>query len=341
MNAAHVVLQLSATLFYFEADGTSCHWTIRSVAEGAATRVHSTASCPSHLVWEPGARRAWYTLGNALHEHSWEGDGRPVLRAKLPFRGALDALAWDSMLRVSAASGKIRVVFLEPVADKDVVKRAGETFFRRRGALHADQGASIVGAPYFAVVWDLEAGGAWTEIAAVPTNWEAGETMGLRVLSKAMTSQPGTYPLEISAGALWTSEWDGARLAVSAMRKRDIARRLAAGEDGFGYLDWTAGTGIVFPIVFGDLPHASSPVYCCRNSCATMEKLRGLPESPNHQETFTFQFSGNSLLVRPETAAGAWVYEACRPDPVLHLRRTSSAHWLPFDAAWLRRLSSP
>jgi len=342
MNAAHLVLQLSATLFYFQAEGPVCDWTIRTVAEGAGERVHSTASCPSHLVWEPAARRAWYTLGHDLHERSWEGDGQPVLRAKLPFRTTPDTMAWGSMLRVSAASGKIRVAFLEPVADKDVVKRAGETFFRRKGRLHADQGAANVGMPYFAVVWDLEAGGAWTEITAVPTNWEAGETLGLTVLSDAMTSKPGTYPLdEISVNALRTREWDGARLAVSATRRQDIARRLAAGDDGFGYLDWTAGTGIVFPIVYGDTPHASSPIYCCRDSCATLEKLRGLPESANHRETFSFQFSGDALLVRPEAATGAWVYEACKPDPVLHLKRTSSAHWLPFDAAWLRRPSAP
>jgi hypothetical protein len=68
-----------------------------------------------------------------------------------------------------------------------------------------------------------------------------------------------------------------------------------------------------------------------------MEKLRGLPESPRRdRHLFDFQFSGGSLLVRPESGPGAWVYRVCEPDPVA-LGDAESAHWLSFDAAFMRR----
>jgi hypothetical protein len=332
---SYLLLQAAATLFYFQVEGGTCHWTVRGMPEGTAYRVHSTPTCPIHLVWEPAARTAWYTLGHDLYSVSWK-ENKAELHARLPFTGRLDMLAGASRLYVSAASGKLRVAFLEPVAEKDVVRRGAETFFRRRGRLEPDRDAGLIGSPFFAVAWDLDPGGSWTEVRAVPTNGEAGDTRGLDALESALDSKRGTYALDEVEGALGRRDWDRAEFTDASARREEFARLLLGATEGVGYLDLDRTSGIVFPLVHGDARHAGSPVYCCQDSCATMEKLRGLPESARKDEhLFSFQFAGDLILVRPESGPGAWAYQACQPDPIV-LGAVESAHWLPFDAAWLR-----
>jgi hypothetical protein len=336
---SYLLLQAAATLFYFQVEGGTCHWTVRSMPAGAPERVHSTPTCPVHLVWEPSARTAWYTLGHDLHSVSWK-EHKAELRARLPFTSRLDHMAWVSRLRVSAGTGKVRVAFLEPVAEADVVTRGDRTFFRRKGELKPDEDAGFIGSPRFAVAWDLQPNGQWTEVAAVPTNAEAGDTLGLSVLKSALDSRRGTYALDELEDALRERDWDRAEFTDVSARQDEFARVLLGADEGVGYIDLGKRSGIVFRLTYGDDKHAASPVYCCKDSCATMEKLRGLPESPRKdRHLFGFQFSADTLLVRPESGPGAWVYRICEPDPVV-FGDAQSAHWLPFDAAFTRRTAA-
>ena len=331
---SYLLLQAAATLFYFQVEGGACHWTVRVMPSGPPQRVHSTPTCPVHLVWEPSARTAWYTLGQDLYSVSWK-EHKAELRARLPFRAPPDLLASHSRLRLSARTGRVRVAFLEPVAEADVVKRGEHTFFRRKGELKPDEDAGFIGAPHFAVAWDLQKDGQWTEVAAVPTNASAGDTLGLDVLKSALDGRRGTYALDDVEDALRHRDWDHAEFTDVSARQDEFARLLLGAGEGVGYIDLGKTSGIVFPLVFGDDKHAASPVYCCKDSCATMEKLGGLPESPRKdRHLFAFQSSGDFLLVRPESGPGAWAYRVCQPEPVV-LGDVESAHWLPFDASWL------
>lgn len=249
MKKALLLLLLSAPasaapqLFFLELQRNGCHWRVRDMKDGKAKDHLLSAACPEPgtILFDSAAKRTLYALDGKLYELRWgKDDAARELKVALPDQAAAPL---GVSLFVSADTGRLRAAYHAPVAEGD--KEYDNSSLPRFGV------------PYWAVIDELD-GRRWKRVAREPTESEAGDTPGLRVVGEHMKPKDGTTSLEdlLQGATCLSQDCAGGAQKLPKEEREALAKALAIKADEEpGVLG-----GFACRIIYGDTPHASPPV---------------------------------------------------------------------------------
>lgn len=289
--------------------------------------------CPDGMLWDSERERTVAAIAGRLSALDWaEGDG-PILAESIPgFDGA-----WEWELYVDAYTGAIRSIYASEVVDTmhsggkdgDVeVELASGDVLSLDERLPPDTWM-------VAVMEELTDQGTWETLIVEPSFVETGGQSPLWPLYERILPAPGTqwlpaHVLAADAAEDWRSLYDP---VFPFELRSDYLDQLGAlaGRDGDSFDDvYQAPVGpdtLIFPVIWGDLPHPHPPLAWCGGNCG--DRLRALDVSALGLEplpggmprSLVLAQHGDWLVVTPEDEdqAGALVFRAGDTVPALTL----------------------
>ncbi len=314
------VVHAAPHVFSLDTTKDGCAATVRDLAApNVAPRVLFTSKakeCPREVLLGKV-----FLAAEGASVKAYAPDGKITELAKLP---ADDASVWVE------EGGKVRAAWLvtEGVtlsAKSDVVSFEGKTF-----KVGGDNAAVFPpwGTPAMAILAELEGAGAtakWKRIEAKPTKTEAGDTPGLGALSTPKVTKKGVLSIgELVAkmtcvGGVLTCDAEdaGAKKLVGA--KDDVSLGTLAIKTG----------ALVFPVMFGDTPHAVPPVHLCSDGAASCKKSVVVEKKGAQQRQLGLATQGGYAIVSEEySSANASIIDASGK-VVLSLPKSTAVVFLP------------
>ncbi|HXH32559.1 MAG TPA: hypothetical protein VNJ01_17305 [Bacteriovoracaceae bacterium] len=110
------------------------------------------------------------------------------------------------------------------------------------------------GVPYMAIAEVFE-NGKWTRIEVAPTKSEAGDTPQLSVLKKISSKTNGVSLEKLQMDSTCYSS------LLNCNTQHPFAKKLLGEREGYGEIKTKSGAVFLFNVIYGDTPHASSPVF--------------------------------------------------------------------------------
>jgi hypothetical protein len=330
-------------LFELDPQEERCVWRLHDLPANRTRDVHVTKHCPSEVTWLPSDRRVVYLMDRTFRFEAWPPSGEILEGSSM----TPAARGWWADAWISARTGRPRLAGLYEVLgqqeeDDVVVYRSahhevrvqpdgsgvryylegGRTFPRDPG------GGRQVWLPRWgslnvAVVLELSHGGEWKEIASAPTRCEAADTPCLGVLA-SYVDVPGDA---ISMRKSRETYAERRPRAPDGWQRREDVAELFEPDGEAGYVAFDDRRGIVFPVVWGDTPHAMAPAYYCENACAKRTKL----DTPEGQLTIAVR-GPYALIAREYSNLEARVFRVGHTTPLRVMRGT--AVFLPASPLW-------
>ena len=337
----------SATLFSLVPGPGGCRWEVREMPDPDPLVLRTTARCPREILW----------LGLPLESDLiYEGDGELKRVGLAGGEESLPLPVLDGGLGslvhfwIEEESERLRVGFMPSIpcvtegrgCAYDLGVRTinsvrddegWERFAIQDGwavAPGGEGGGRVLppwGTQGVAVVYEEDTAGGWTMVSAAPTRSEAGETPGLDVLSIARAS--GVVALATLGSATTCQEQ---RLSSTGCEPLEgpVPDWLAEHPDiAFDEVASVSSEGgrWVFPVLYGDTPHAIAPVFIeCGPDCEATP-LR-LPD-PNLRQ-LALSVSGPYLLAgREYSRTEGAVFAPGSAEPVVVLPPQATSVWLP------------
>lgn len=320
-------LRAAPNLVHFtKIDKAPCRWLIHDIANDSDAKQYlATDDCPTHVVWDAKSNETIFLIERTLFRHRWGSSAKPERIASLPATYSGDNTIYDARLVVSKASSALRFVFLAPVAEDHAKVKAGRKQYVVEGEAYAAESFGSIGLPHLASIYDLGGTATWTRVKRVPTNWAAGETLGFAAVADELKERVDTSTL----AGLECDEGSG-----DALNSKELPAKLKGklAEDVTRFA-WHANAQLFGRLVFGDLPHVSTPLFLCRDQgCVEPKKLEAIADGT----LVSLCRHGSYLLIRPEIVVGptrAYVYKATESKPVRTLDDVFRVAWLPNKVA--------
>lgn len=306
-------------LFYLEhkdpkKDEGACTAKLYDLASAKTRELFEAPACPSHVIWNAAKARVIYVAS----DHVWI---RSIDDAKAPATdlGKLPAGELQALYLV-AKTRNVRAATLVPVADKDVVTKGDKVSYRFEGKEIVAEGVPPWGVPYMALLFELDAKGAWKRVQVKPTKWEAGDTLGIDVLDM---SDQATDVASLGA-RLKEATCAGGKLDCSVDDKA-VKKLVGADEESSaGIAKAGAVPFVAFKVMFGDSPHAVPPLFACNAvPCAKGTKL-----NVSGDQLGISVDSGSVLVTEEYTGAAPVVFDASGME-IMRLPRAKAAVWFP------------
>jgi hypothetical protein len=270
-------------------------------------------TCPSHLIWDGKRNRMLTVEDGHVWERTLKGENSKSL-GKLPKN--------TGELWIDKDTGHPRFSFMIDVPDKNVKVEGKEIdqvhIYQFEGKTYKAQMLPDWGVAAMAITIEFKKG-LWSRIEMAPTKTEAGDTPGITALE--------TYNQRKSDGQnlseiLKLSTCIGGKLKCSTEDKN--LKKLLANPEDAGVIKTPHGTQFVFPVGYGDSPHAGSPLYFCLGSCKKAVKLNEVKE-----DQIGLALDRDFLLVATEyDNAAPRIYDAKTGALILNLPNAKSAIWL-------------
>ncbi|MEZ4321707.1 MAG: hypothetical protein R3F61_29805 [Myxococcota bacterium] len=314
----------SPRVFSLEDQSGTCVWKVSGV-DGRSVAFAKTSGCPEQVVWSSQKLVAWF--GDHTLVHTWKADHTERLPTE---SGAASCQA-----PVPAKNGELRRVCLQYTDDWTLDGQrfpVGETEDGSMG--YGLKGRTVVaprndgkdvflpgiGSKAFAIV-EFYGPSGWERAFAFPTMTDSEFGPGADVVEPFLGSDAAVSTEDLqeccACGQDCAFDDDAARATKLGFTDAESVGSLEVGSGRA----W-------FPVLFGDTPHASSPVVWCATPDCTAPVAW---ESVEGQLTVAPR--GKHVLVGSEySGAGARVYEAGKPTPVLAFPDATTAVWLPDGA---------
>jgi hypothetical protein len=306
-------------VFSLDATKDGCAATVRDLAAPASpARVLFTSKakeCPREVLLGKV-----FIAVEGTSVKAYAPDGKVTEMATLP---AANANVWVE------EGGKVRAAWL--VTEGVTMSEKGDAMtFEGKPFKLMDGDVPVVppwGMPAMALLAELEGAGAtatWKRIEARPTKTEAGDTPGLSALRTPKTMKKGVVSI---GDVVATMTCMG---SLECDREDAAAKKLVGATDEIelGVLPLQGGA-LVFPVMFGDTPHATPPVYLCSDSAALCKKNVLIEKKTKDQRQLGFAAQGDYAIVSEEySSSNARVIDASGKT-ILSLPTSTSVVFLP------------
>ena len=254
-------------------------------------------------------RKTIFNVGQMLYVHSW-GTPNPQQVLQLPTKA--DDSGLNDLLFVSAKTNQIRFVSIEEVDEKNVIRKDGKKFFRRKSNLLPAQNVPNIGIPSVAVIYDLKGGREWKETMAVPTNSAACDTDGIDGIKKEeLKLRDGVILLEDEKGDTikfvklgWTL-LNKSPVPAAGRAKIIGLRKLTDEAMEWAYLPFGQSMSFVFPRFHEDThAYPTRPILVCGQNCDSYEAI--LPEKPKASQDQWFYLRRPYLVLSVKESYGKY-----------------------------------
>jgi hypothetical protein len=170
---------------YFKKARDRCEWRVYDVKKSEDRTFLKLPKQPEEVYWDREFSKAYYIMDGNIYSIEWKLNSVPQEMGSLPeFIASSFFRLW-----VAADTHRLRVASYHFLDEKDVVytgdgeNREGR-FYKFQGREIDSAGHPVVGTPSLVAIWELERDSKWDLVNTIPTEDEACDTLGYRVLRK-------------------------------------------------------------------------------------------------------------------------------------------------------------
>ncbi len=308
-----------STLFFLEeVSDKKCVAKTMDFPSGNEKVLFSTSQCPSQIVWAKTRDRVYFTSNSKLWEQTLDKkNGGPKVVASLPTENV--------SLWLDEPTDQLRIAYLKEVKPQDVITsekgKEKNIFFRFEGKMYPAKDLEDWGLPYMAVAAELK-DKKWVRLEVKATKSEAGDNLSIFILDTFVNKKSSNMNLE-SMLKKTTCRGD----LECSIKNSSIKKLIGPSEDGYGYLETGAKNRFVFMTMFGDSPHAHTPVYFCPGPCAKGFKLK-----TSHDGQLSLSADLDHVFIATEyDNKKPYIFSAKTGKLIKNLPKARAAVWLPLN----------
>jgi hypothetical protein len=286
--------QAAPVLSYFKTEGSACSWYNWDAALPAKQKlIAKLPACPELVFFDSQQNTFYFTTGDAVYSLPLTPlASNPRFFAKLPKVNGLKTVLWNDK-----SNGKLRLLVISDVAERNVVRKNGKVFLREDGRLIEGSNDDIFIAgfnyaptwesPQLVTIFELVSGEKWQRKAELATesffglnraeqNWKEGATHwhGSKFNpSASIWNERGISNFSASSDLCRNeTEWHCLSdisdfVAPAARASVESYFKQIKTPDLFYVSFEQVNTAIVFNTISGDTLHAVLPLLFCKNNC--------------------------------------------------------------------------
>lgn len=334
-----------AILFSLVPEPDGCRWELREMPDLVPALLLVTERCPRNILWagQFGASDLVYSDVGSLVRIDALGRADTLSLPALPGGQGYLAKFWIDEESAHLHTGFVSGIPCTLAGDqctydlgdrllRTVIEEDGEERFTMEDgwAVPTDGDSrwlSKWGGGFVALAFELDPTGGWTMVSAAPTRTEAAGAPGFSILN--VTEAPGTVTLSQLREAttcLWHRIASTGCVEHTGTLPEWFARGPATTADEVGSISVDGDTW-VFPMRWGDTPHAFGPIFL---DCGPECESQPLNLATLSSAQLSLSGSGHYLLVgREYSLTGGTVFIAGSSEPILTLPEEATSVWLP------------
>ncbi len=311
-------------LSYFIKDNNQKKWILWN-PQSDKSRTYGIYDNISNIIFDNDESRVIYERADGIYQDSWpNGNNEKLVLRDLPI-DEIKKRGWGFWW-LDKNTNKFMRAYLEEV------NKSNQKEYDRLVAKYKFE-FTWLGVLYICHLDELQKDGKWKNITKRPTNSEAGDTLGFRVIDEYIDKKGKSYSSYLDEctrlGAVNLKDKFDALgekrknkiYSVFNMKKEDV--------DDFSYIEYLPlknGNGIAVKIEFGDTPHYFAPIAFCEKNCKKVKLTKDLNSG---FDQINISFRKDYLLISKEySGSDPYIYNVKKFSLIKNIPGAMNAVWL-------------
>lgn len=314
------VAQASPSLSYFVTEGVECSWYYwDSAIPTERNLLAKLPKCPELVFFDSQQNTVYFSEGNTVYSLPLKQQAsKPRQFASLPKVKGKKRVLW-----IDKSNGKLRLLVVSDVPEKDVVRKDGKVYLRNADGIlieGSSKGAFIGGFSYATMwehpqlltVFELVTDDKWQRKAELASEiffglsraeevWKEGATNWHKVEKSPIWNERGISNYSASTDLCENESEDTALRCLRSVEdfvtpsgQARVANYFSKEKDpDLFYISFKqANAAIIFDTIFGDTLHAVLPLLFCKNKCMQQSSLdiSNIPENAQVRLSVAYPF---------------------------------------------------